>query len=44
MTSRAFQTFEHEIQDAATREDLRKHIRFIKDLVEATDAFIVEKL
>ena len=27
-----------------TREDLRKHIRFISDLVEATDAFIDEKL
>ena len=27
-----------------TREDLRKHIRFIKDLVGATDAFLGEKL
>lgn len=25
---------------AVTREDLRKHIRFIKDLVESTDAFL----
>lgn len=29
---------------AVTREDLRKHIRFISDLVIATDAFINEKL
>lgn len=29
---------------AVTREDLRKHIRFIKDLVVATDAFLGEKL
>jgi hypothetical protein len=29
---------------AVTREDLRKHIRFIKDLVGATDAFLNEKL
>lgn len=29
---------------AVTREDLRKHIRFIKDLVGATDAFLDEKL
>jgi hypothetical protein len=27
-----------------TREDLRKHIRFISDLVKATDTFIDEKL
>ena len=29
---------------AVTREDLRKHIRFIMDLVVATDAFLCEKL
>lgn len=29
---------------AVTRDDLRKHIRFIKDLVEATDAFLDTKL
>ena len=29
---------------AVTRDDLRKHIRFISDLVEATDVFIDEKL
>jgi hypothetical protein len=29
---------------AVTREDLRKSIRFIKDLVRATDAFISEQL
>ena len=29
---------------AVTRDDLRKHIRFISDLVEATDAFIDEKI
>ena len=29
---------------AVTREDLRKHIRFIKDLVGATDAFLDGKL
>ncbi|MDT4289561.1 HEPN domain-containing protein [Methylomonas sp. MO1] len=29
---------------AVTREDLRKHIRFIKDLVRATDVFLDEKL
>lgn len=29
---------------AVTREDLRKSIRFIKDLVEATDAFLGAKL
>jgi len=29
---------------AVTREDLRKHIRFIRDLVEATDAFLDTKL
>lgn len=29
---------------AVTREDLRKHIRFIQDLVEATDAFLDEIL
>ncbi|MCQ3976996.1 MAG: hypothetical protein DPW09_26500 [Anaerolineae bacterium] len=28
---------------AVTREDLRKHIRFIKDLVKATDEFIATK-
>ena len=28
---------------AVTREDLRKHIRFIMDLVESTDAFLGEK-
>lgn len=29
---------------AVTRDDLRKHIRFIKDLVAATDAFLAAKL
>lgn len=29
---------------AVTREDLRKHIRFIKDLVGATDVFLGERL
>jgi hypothetical protein len=29
---------------AVTREDLRKHIRFVSDLVEATDAFLGAKL
>ncbi len=29
---------------AVTREDLRKHIRFIKDLVGATDGFLGERL
>lgn len=29
---------------AVTREELRKHIRFIRDLVEATDVFIGKKL
>jgi len=29
---------------AVTRDDLRKHIRFVKDLVGATDAFLAEKL
>ncbi len=29
---------------AVTRDELRKHIRFISDLVIATDAFIIEKL
>lgn len=29
---------------AVTREDLRKHIRFIRDLVGATDAFLSAKL
>lgn len=29
---------------AVTREDLRKHIRFIRDLVSATDAFLGAKL
>jgi hypothetical protein len=29
---------------AVTRDDLRKHIRFISDLVEATDVFIDKKL
>ena len=29
---------------AVTREDLRKHIRFIKDLVGATDAYLESKL
>ena len=29
---------------AVTREDLRKHIRFIQDLVGATDAFLAEIL
>ena len=29
---------------AVTREDLRKSIRFIKDLVRATDAYISEQL
>ena len=28
---------------AVTREDLRKHIRFIKDLVKATDEFLATK-
>jgi HEPN superfamily RiboL-PSP-like protein len=29
---------------AVTREDLRKHIRFIRDLVGATDAYLAERL
>ncbi len=29
---------------AVTREDLRKHIRFIRDLVDATDKFLATKL
>ncbi|MDA8128984.1 MAG: HEPN domain-containing protein [Betaproteobacteria bacterium] len=29
---------------AVTREDLRKHIRFIRDLVTATDSFLESKL
>jgi hypothetical protein len=29
---------------AVTREDLRKHIRFIRDLAEATDSFLATKL
>jgi len=29
---------------AVTREELKKHVRFIRDLVEATDAFIGKKL
>jgi hypothetical protein len=29
---------------AVTREELRKHIRFIRDLVSANDAFLVAKL
>lgn len=29
---------------AVTRDDLRKHIRFIRDLVESTDAFLAVKL
>lgn len=29
---------------AVTREDLRKHIRFIKDLMDATDAYLDTKL
>jgi hypothetical protein len=29
---------------AVTRDDLRKHIRFIRDLVDATDAFLGAKL
>jgi RiboL-PSP-HEPN len=29
---------------AVTREDLRKHIRFIRNLVQATDAYLVERL
>jgi hypothetical protein len=29
---------------AVTREDLRKHIRFIRDLVTATDAYLAERL
>ena len=34
----------HPTPHAVTREDLRKSIRFIKDLVKATDAFISEQL
>ena len=31
------------VPHAVTREDFRKHIRFIRDLVGATDALIDEK-
>lgn len=34
----------HPTPHAVTRENLRKSIRFIKDLVKATDAFISEQL